>query len=132
VTRDAELGAEGFEGEARVVGDGGAEFGLVASGERHPTVDGRAGVDLAGGLEAADELSHPFGAGGVLAAEFGEGPTGLEVREDTGTQVGGEGTHGRLQIAGSRSMTRLNPQRKTENQNDLTDRVSAGGRKEGS
>lgn len=69
---DAELGAEGFEGEARVVGDGGAEFGFVALVERHAAVEGRAGFDLAGGLEASDELADPLGAGGVFAPEFGE------------------------------------------------------------
>lgn len=65
-----------------MVGDGGAEFGRVAPVERNPAVDGRAGGDLAGGPVAADELPHPLGAGGVFTAEFGEGASGLEVRQD--------------------------------------------------
>lgn len=84
VAVDAEAGAEGFESEAGVVGDGGAKFGFVAAVEGDSFVAGRPGFNFAGGLVAADELADPFGAGGVFASEFGEGEAGLEVGENAG------------------------------------------------
>ena len=59
-------------------------------------IDRRAGGEFAGGLVAADELPHPFGADGVLAAEGGEGKAGLEVGEDAGPEVERESTHSKL------------------------------------
>ena len=59
-------------------------------------IDRRAGGEFAGGLVAADELPHPFGADGVLAAECGEAEAGLEVGEDAGPEVERESTHSKL------------------------------------
>ena len=106
VAVDAEVGAEGFEGEAGILGDGGTKFGLVAAVEGDTPVAGRPGFDLASGLVAADELADPFGTGGILAAEVGEGQAGPEVGEDPGPQVEGKCTHQRiLPIRGTSIMT---------------------------
>ena len=87
VAIDAQPDPQGLQGEAGVVGDGGAEFGLVAAVERHAAIDGRPGGDFAGGLVAADKLSDPLGTGGVFASEFCESPSGLEVGKHPGSQV---------------------------------------------
>ena len=87
VAIDAQPDPQGFQGEAGVVGDGGAEFGLVAAVERHAAIDGRPGGDFAGGLVAADKLSDPLGTGGVFASGFCESPSGLEVGKHPGSQV---------------------------------------------
>ena len=79
VARDPEPGPQRFEREARVFGPGGSPFGLGTAVDRHPAMDRRAGFDLAGLLEPADELPDPLGTGGVLAAQRGERPPGLEI-----------------------------------------------------
>ena len=107
VAVDAQPGPQGFEGGAGVVGYGDAEFGFVAAVERHTLVAWRTGGDFAGGLVAADELSDPFGTGGVFASEFCESQSGLEVGKHPGSQVEGEGMHRKFRHGRSNTMTSM-------------------------
>jgi hypothetical protein len=63
--------------------------------ERDTAVAGRAGIDLAGSLVPPDELPDPFGTGGVLAAEGGEGHARLVIGQDTLAEIEREGPHRR-------------------------------------
>jgi hypothetical protein len=119
VAIDPQSDPQGFEGEAGVIGHGGAKFGFVTAVERYAVVAGRTGFDFAGGLITADKLSDPLRTGGILASEFCEGQSSLEVGKHPGSQIEGESTHGRLRIGRNRSIAYLSPKRKTETQNAL-------------
>jgi hypothetical protein len=87
----AELGVHAVQGQVVILGDGGADRGLVALVERLFLDDLGPGGDLAGGLVAADETAGPFGADGGLAAEFGEAEAFGVVGQDAGAHVEREG-----------------------------------------
>lgn len=90
---DAEPVPECFEREVGLLGDRPAQGGLMTDMERLGFLERRPGRDFAGGLMAADELTDPFGAGGVLAGQAGEVHAGKKVGENPLAQIDGKRTH---------------------------------------
>ena len=85
---EPQFGPQTFKRKVGLFGDGGTQFGFMLAMEWHTFRNGRPSRNFARGLVASDELTNPFGTGGVFACQLGEGHATLEVDENALTQVG--------------------------------------------